>query len=316
MLAIIDCLKKFEPHLTGIKFDILTDHAPLTHWQTQKELSPCQMRWNETLTRFDTQIRHIPRISNSAADALSRYPYVQSKDGRESAISAISMAEFDPDILRSVCASYSKDGLFGPVIKNPEQYPLFQLIDGLLFFEGRLCVPANDRESREKLLKLHHDELGDHFAIDKTRRSLMGDYYWPGVQRDIELYIKSCVSCGRNKSPTQAPAGLLHPMPIPEQRFDELALDFVGTLPISKGFDTILVMTDRLTDYVKLEPTHSSATAQNIARVIYSSWYRQFGLPKAITSDRDKLFTSKFWKELHKWIKVSLRMSTSFHPDS
>ena len=34
MLAIIDCLKKFEPHLTSIKFDILTDHAPLTHWQT------------------------------------------------------------------------------------------------------------------------------------------------------------------------------------------------------------------------------------------------------------------------------------------
>ena len=31
MLAIVDCLKKFEPHLTGLKFDILTDHAPLTH---------------------------------------------------------------------------------------------------------------------------------------------------------------------------------------------------------------------------------------------------------------------------------------------
>src|SRR5216117_3568623 len=80
MLAIIDCLK-FEPHLTGIKFDILTDHAPLTHWQTHKELSPRQIRWNETLTRFDAQIRHIPGISNSAADALSRYLYVQPKDG-------------------------------------------------------------------------------------------------------------------------------------------------------------------------------------------------------------------------------------------
>jgi len=53
MLAIVDCLKKFEPHLTGIKFDILTDHRPLTHWQTQ-ELSPHQIHWNETLSRFDT----------------------------------------------------------------------------------------------------------------------------------------------------------------------------------------------------------------------------------------------------------------------
>jgi len=105
-------------------------------------------------------------------------------------------------------------------------------------------------------------------------------------------------------------------MPIPERRFDELALDFVGTLPLSKGFDTILVMTDRLTDYVKLEPTHSTATAQDIAELVYASWYRQFGLPTAITSDRDKLFTSNFCKELHKRIKVSLRMSTSFHPET
>lgn len=44
MLAIVDCLKKFEPQLTGIKFDILTDHAPLTHWKTQKDLSARQIR--------------------------------------------------------------------------------------------------------------------------------------------------------------------------------------------------------------------------------------------------------------------------------
>jgi hypothetical protein len=105
-------------------------------------------------------------------------------------------------------------------------------------------------------------------------------------------------------------------MPIPERRFDELAMDFVGTLTVSKGFDTILVMTDRLTDYVKLEPTYSTATAQDIAKLVYASWYRHFGLPKAITSDWDKLFTSNFWKELHKRMKVSLRISSSFHPET
>jgi Chromo (CHRromatin Organisation MOdifier) domain len=105
-------------------------------------------------------------------------------------------------------------------------------------------------------------------------------------------------------------------MPIPERRFDELAMDFVGTLTVSKGFDTILVMTDRLTDYVKLEPTYSTATAQDIAKLVYVSWYRHFGLPKAITSDWDKLFTSNFWKELHKRMKVSLRISSSFHPET
>ncbi len=78
----------------------------------------------------------------------------------------------------------------------------------------------------------------------------------------------------------------------------------------------ILGMTDRLTGYVKLEPVHSTATAQEIANVVYRSWCRQFGMPKAITSDRDKLFTSKFWKELFKKSKVQLRMSTAYHPET
>ena len=64
-------------------------------------------------------------------------------------------------------------------------------------------------------------------------------------------------------------------MPIPELRFDELALDFVSPLASSNGFDTILMMTDRLTDYVKLEPTHSTATAKDIVILVYKSWYHQ-----------------------------------------
>ena len=309
MLAIVDCLKRFEPPLTGIKFDILTDHAPLTHWKTQKDLSARQLRWNETLSHFNANIHHIPGISNSAADALSRYPYVQPSEDLSAC--AVSIVEFDGTILKDIRRAYKDDRLFGPVIENPERYPLFQFEEGFLFFKGHLCIPANDRRSCEKLLRIHDDDAGNHFAIDKTRKSITTDYYWPGVQWDVELYVKSCTSCARNKSSTQAPAGFLHSMPIPKDRFSEMALDFVGTLAPSRGFDTILVMTDRLTDFVKLEPTHATATAADIAKLVYQSWYRQFGLPKAMTSDRDKLFTSGFWRELHKRIRVDLRMSTS-----
>ena len=34
MLAIVDCLKKWEPQLSGLRFEVLTDHAPLIHWKT------------------------------------------------------------------------------------------------------------------------------------------------------------------------------------------------------------------------------------------------------------------------------------------
>ena len=312
MLAIVDCLKKWEPQLSGLRFDVLTDHAPLTHWKTQRDLSPRQIRWNETLSRFDFDIHHIPGIANSAADALSRYPYVQSAGATVSAITSVTI---DTAILQSVKEAYTDDKLFGPVIANPERYPAYTLVDGALYLENRLCIPAFDRKTRETLLLLHHD-VQNHFGRRKTRSAIARDYFWPGLDQDVDEYIRTCDSCARNKTSTQPPAGLLHPMPVPLNRFSELALDFVGTLPKSDGFDTILGMTDRLTDYVKLEPVHSTATAQQIADVIYRSWYRQFGMPEAITSDRDKLFASKFWKELFKKAKVQLRMSTSYHPET
>jgi hypothetical protein len=114
----------------------------------------------------------------------------------------------------------------------------------------------------------------------------------------------------------QAPAGFLHPLSVPSDQFKEIAMDFVGPLPQSHGYDMAIVMTDRLTDYVKIEPLKSTATARNVADLFYRTWYRQFGLLAAITSDRNKLFTSGFWKELFKKIDVHLRMSTSFHPET
>jgi len=174
ILAIVDCLKKFEPQLTCTKFDILTDHTSLMHWKTQKDLSVRQVQWNEVLSQFDADICHIPGISNSAADALSRYPYVQSRDNLSAC--ANSTIEFDETILKDIRKAYKDNRFFGPIIKNLERYPLFQLEEGLFFFEGRLCIP-NDQSSRERILRAHHEDASNHFATDKTRKSITMDYF-------------------------------------------------------------------------------------------------------------------------------------------
>jgi len=75
-------------------------------------------------------IHYIPRISNSVANALSQYPYIQSPD-----VNAVSTIEFDSKILSSVKDNYEEDALFGPVIKNPKNYPLYETRNGLIFFE-------------------------------------------------------------------------------------------------------------------------------------------------------------------------------------
>jgi len=77
LLAIIEGVKKWKPVLTSTRCEVLTDHASLAHLKSQWDLSPWQIRWNETLAQFDMDIHYISDVMNSAADALSRYLYIQ-----------------------------------------------------------------------------------------------------------------------------------------------------------------------------------------------------------------------------------------------
>src|SRR5947207_15486014 len=93
-----------------------------------------------------------------------------------------------------------------------------------------------------------------------------------------------------------------------------LLFDLTG--PKSRGFDMLLVITDRLTGYMKAEPTLQTITAKGVAELFHRTWYRQFGLPRTIVSDRDKLSLSKFWKELHHLLNVKIKLSTAYHPET
>ncbi|GJU43079.1 retrotransposable element Tf2 [Tanacetum coccineum] len=44
--------------------------------------------------------------------------------------------------------------------------------------------------------------------------------------------------------------------------------------------------------------------------------YQLHGLPKTIVSDKDKVFTSLFWKSLFQMLKVELKMSSAYHPQT
>src|ERR1700687_2450344 len=222
----------------------------------------------------------------------------------------------DPSVMMRIANTYKEDSFFLPIMEHPDQYPRFQISDNSLIYvdDRRLCIPEC-KETCEMLLRQHHDNE-DHFGIAKTRQGLVARYFWPGLSRSVRTYVNSCSSCLRNKATNQLPAGFLHSLPVPLDRFADIAMDFVGPFPKSKRYDTILVITDRLTNYVKIEPTLQTATAEDIAGVVYKSWCRQFGLPRRIVSDRDKLFNSQFWRELLRLLGIKVMMSTAFHPET
>jgi hypothetical protein len=91
-------------------------------------------------------------------------------------------------------------------------------------------------------------------------------------------------------------------------------MDFIGPLLPDNGCDTIITFTDCLNSDIRLITSHSDLTAEELAVIFFDEWYCENGLPLNIVSDRDKLFTSKFWAAPHNLTGMKLKMSTAYHP--
>lgn len=141
-------------------------------------------------------------------------------------------------------------------------------------------------------------------------------FYWPSLKRDVKEYIQKCVVCQQAKSNNTAPAGLLQPLPIPNQVWEDIAMDFITGLPTSGGFTVIMVVIDRLTKYAHFVPMKADYTSRSVAESFMTNIVKLHGTPKSVVSDRDKIFTSSFWQQLFKLQGTSLAMSTAYHPQS
>jgi hypothetical protein len=93
-------------------------------------------------------------------------------------------------------------------------------------------------------------------------------------------------------------------------------MDFIGSLPLDMGFDCILSITDHLNSDIRIIPTKTTLTAEELASVFFNEWYCENGLPLEIVSDHDKLFISKFWNHLMILTGVRHKLSTSSHPQT
>jgi hypothetical protein len=63
----------------------------------------------------------------------------------------------------------------------------------------------------------------------------------------VVAHVAICDVCQRVKAEHQRPAGLLHPLKIPEWKCEDIDMDFSTGLPhTSKGYDSIWVIVDRL----------------------------------------------------------------------
>ena len=234
---------------------------------------------------------------------------------RDVSVETTLQVEHDRTLTLEILKGYADDTFCTKLFAQLGSLPHLVERGGLLFLDNRLMI-LHINSLRERLFQLVHD-AASHFGPDKSYGMLRNLFYWPNMRHNLlNAYLPSCLACMRNKLPTMAPAGPLHPLPIPDKCGDSVAIDFIRPLPEEDGYNMILSMTDCLGADIHLVPCRDTISACDLAILFFNHWFCENRLPTEIVSDCNKLFLSKFWRMLHKLTNVSLKLSSAYHPES
>ncbi|GJV67374.1 putative reverse transcriptase domain-containing protein [Tanacetum coccineum] len=117
-----------------------------------------------------------------------------------------------------------------------------------------------------------------HPGADKMYYDLRDRYWWPGMKKDIAMYVSKCLTCLKVKVEHQRPSGLLQQPDIPEWKWEGIAMDFVTKLPrTSSGHDTIWVIMDRLTKSAHFLPMREDYKMDRLARLYLNEIFARHG---------------------------------------
>jgi len=123
-------------------------------------------------------------------------------------------------------------------------------------------------------------------------------------------------TCQRNKNCTEQPVGKLMPNSIPERPWTHISVDFIMKLPLAQGYDSILVVVNRLIKIVHFIPTTEKTSAEGLARLFRDNIWKLYKLPKSIILDRGPQFAARLMKELNGMLGIKDKLLTAFHPQT
>jgi hypothetical protein len=336
--AVIDAIDTWRQLLRGSPHPVIihTDHKNLSFYKDARVMSGRQMRWCSKLMDYNLLWEHIPGNKNIQADALSRRPdHVQADIDEddmimpplippERIIASVAIRSTLLDLHEKILDELPKD-LFAKQIvdalkqkRTPFKSDLadWEQRDGLIFYQRRIYVPV---PLWKEIVELYHNTpITGHPGVSKLTLLIQREYFWPGMTRFIKKFVQGCALCQQMKINTHPGRHPLQPIQSEvDAPFHQVTCDFITDLPLSNGFDTIMVVVDHgLSKGVIYSPCNKTIDAKGTAELYIKNVWKRFGFPKIFISDRDPRFSSKVFQEIAKTMGIKSRMSTAFHPQT
>ncbi|KFD59941.1 hypothetical protein M514_07281 [Trichuris suis] len=327
-LGIVFGVTKFAQYLYGRRFTLKTDHKPLErilgdHRELPIVATNRLSRWALILGTYEYTVEYVAGNRNAPADALSRLA-VHSVDvtptelQRSGQLLNIRLADL-PVTKQQLRQHSLKDAQISDVIKYLERgWPCrrndiseeirpfaerreeLSYEDRILLWQGRIVIP---KTLRPAVLQMIHDGHPGICAMKSIARFYV---WWPGLDSDIERYVRNCSGCQENQArPPEVP---LFSWNMPSEPWTRLHVDLAGPFKNLNWF-VIVDAYSKWLDVIPLRNTLSATIIKHCRRL-----FATFGLPRYIVSDNGPQFVSEEFTTFCRSNNIVHVRTTPYHP--
>ncbi len=341
LLIIIQAFKhwRFKLKLTDISIKMFIDHQALTSLMKDKKLSRRQMRWVQKLADFNFKIMYWSDKQNIKINALTRWADFMPRDFNNERIQYqrttiltlnwMKIADLeknnDQSIYKQILETNEIDEnctlLREAIARDEAQCKDIKLKNcrvqnEILYKDSQLWVSFNELLQMNLIREIHDQSSIDHSEILRTVKIIKRNYYWFSMRKTIDWYIWNCYVCQRSKTSRNKSNDLLQSLSISEQRWQDIAMNFIIDLSDLYDYNAILTVICKLSKerhYISCITDDEDITAEKTAEMLIQWVYWTHDLSSFIVSDRDSQFISILWKFLCKRLSISLQLFIVYH---
>lgn len=268
-LACAWALNHFRAFVWGKPVTIFCDHKPLVKLLTTDgtvNASARIARLSIRMQDFIHKVVYLPGKDNILADCLSRLPlrleeceddnyddfqvaFVHDDGG--CAVSREWAMECNEDDILQFVKECIRDNWLAKSKCNDKLRPFWEIrsqlsIENDTILRGERLVPPLGLQ--ETIIHLCHD---GHFGIGRTKNVVRGLFWWPGVDADVERYVRKCMTCSTADKILQTLRLPMLEYTPPLGLWDSVAIDLFG--PVGNDLKYVIVLMDLFSKWPVVE---------------------------------------------------------------